>query len=172
MAYNFFVLYTTVFLLYGCQTVIKSEMCAKSGEIWPNGSGDMAKWIFQISKKWPTGGCFHEIFNPCVEFSNHCKEWLLQTSDHLHSDFWPPQNTETTKKMGSKFKKWPKKCSKFGIFWVWRPITSKPLKKIAPKFLYFYSGLSPFSHVVDSPYNAHGTGKKIGKFLVKIPNFC
>ena len=163
MAYNFLFFYITAILLYGSQTLIKSEFCEFSGEIRPNGSGDMAKRRCQIFEKWPTEEYFHEISNPRVEFSNHCQEWLLQTSDHLHSDFWPPQNTETTKKMGSKFKKWPKKCSKFGIFGVWRPITSKLLKKIAPKFFGFYSGLSPFSHVVDSPYNANGTGQKIGK---------
>ena len=147
-------------------------MCAKSGEIRPNGSGDMEFRRFEIFEKWPTKGYFHEILNPRVEFWNHCQEWLLQSSDHLHSGFWRPQNSGTRKKMGSKCKKMAKKCLKLSIFWVCRPVTSKPLNKIAPKFLCFNSAISTFSHVVDSPYNAHGSGRKNGKILVKIPNFC
>ena len=43
-------------------------MCAKSGEIQPNGLGDMVLQNFAIFAKRPTMGYFHEIFNPRVEF--------------------------------------------------------------------------------------------------------
>ena len=73
--------------------------------------------------------------------------------------FGSPEKNDLLKKLAQNAKKWPKNGQNWAFFGDFGPISSKPLAQIAPKFLGFYSGISPFCGLVDSITWAHGSGQ-------------